>query len=76
MRRIDGTEIKYLLERRGYSLSDVARQLGVTPQNIWMIIWGCGTSQRVIAHIETLLGMKPGTLRIAKRKRTNILKAA
>ncbi len=76
MPRKDGSDIKYLLEKKGYSLSDVARDLRVTPQAVQKIIWGDGTSQRVIEYIEKLLGMKAGTLRIIRKRRADILRAA
>jgi plasmid maintenance system antidote protein VapI len=62
----NGSDLKYLLEKRGYSLTDVARELGVTTQCISLVIWGRKTSRPVIDHIERLLGMKPGTLRICR----------
>lgn len=73
MRAYDGADIKYLLEKRGVSLADVARQAGVTPSCVNHVIWGKGTSQYVVMHIERLLGWKPGRLQIARA--TN-LKAA
>ncbi len=66
MRKYDGSDIKYLLEKKGYSLSDVGRELEVTPQAVWQVIWGLDASQRIVAHIERLLGWKPGRLRIAR----------
>lgn len=76
LRIFDGSDIKYLLEKRGYSLSDVGCHLGVTPQAVHQVIWGLDASQRIVSHIERLLGMKPGTIAITKSKRTPILKAA
>lgn len=76
MRRLDGSDIKYLLEKDGVNLSDIARGLDVTPQAVWNVIWGCSSSRKIITHIERLLKMKAGTLRIVKRKPSNILSAA
>jgi len=66
MKTYDGTDIKFLLEKKGYSLSDVARELGLYPQTVWQIIWGFGKSQRIVSHIERLLGWTPGKLKIAR----------
>jgi len=76
MPKRDGSDIKYLLEKKGYSLSDVARDLGLRPQTVHMVVWGQGTSQRVIEYIEKLLGMKAGTLQIKQGRRADILRAA
>jgi len=72
----DGSDIKYLLEKKGFNLSDVARQLNVTPQNVFSVIYGLCTSQRVVRHIETLLCLTPGTLHISKEKRDALVKVA
>ncbi len=66
MRNYTGTDIKYLLEKRGYTLSSVAVELGVSPACVHHVIWGNGVSARVVEHIERLLGWKPGKLRIAR----------
>ena len=76
MRELDGSDIKYLLEKKGYSLSDVARDLEISPQAVWNYAWGFGSSQKIASHIERLLDMKPGTLRISKGRRPLICKAA
>lgn len=68
MKAIDGNDIKCLLGKRGYSLTDVARDLDVTPVAVHWVIWGAIAAQRISAHIERLLDMKPGTLRIKKVK--------
>ena len=55
----DGTDVKYLLEKRGYSFTDVARQLDVTPQTVYHVARGIFKSKRVVLHIEKLLGLAP-----------------
>ena len=72
----DGADIKYLLEKKGYSFSDVARQLHVTPQTVFHVARGIKRSQRVLHYIEMLLGMKPGTLKISREKRDALVKVA
>jgi lambda repressor-like predicted transcriptional regulator len=74
MRTYNGSDIKYLLDKKGYSLSAVAREIGVTPQCVHLVIWGIGTSRPVVEFIERLLGWKPGALKIARA--TNRRKAA
>ena len=54
----DGSDIKYLLEKKGYSLSDVAIELDVTPQTVYHVIWGIQSSKRVLDHIKNILGIK------------------
>jgi predicted transcriptional regulator len=76
MRTYDGNDIKYYLAKRGYKPRDVARELKVSPPMITQAIWGGRPAKRIIAHIEMLLGMKPGTLRIMKRKQASTLRAA
>ena len=73
--RLDASDIKYLLEKKGFSLSDVARQVGVTPQCVHLVVRGVITSKRVAAQIAKLLGYEDGKLRIAKAKQSR-LKAA
>ena len=72
----DGSDLKYLLEKKGFSLSDVAKQLEVTPQTIFHVVMGLKSSQRVVRHIEKLLGLAPGTLEITREKRDAIVKFA
>ena len=71
-----GAEIKYLLEKKGYNFSDVARELGITPQVVHLVARGIAKSQRVTRHIEKLLGMAPGKLEISREKRDAIVKVA
>ena len=66
MKTYDGNDIKCLLGKRGYSLSDVGRELGVTPQAVWNVAWGLSVSQMIATYIERLLGWKPGRLKIAR----------
>jgi predicted transcriptional regulator len=66
MRTYDGSDIKYLLDKKGYSLTDVAKELGVTPTCVHHVIWGNTVSARVVEHIERLLEWKPGKLKIAR----------
>jgi len=72
----DGTDLKYILEKHGFSLSDVAKQLKVTPQTVFLVVRGYRTSRRVITHIEKLLDMKPGTLVISRERRDELVKVA
>jgi len=73
----DGYDIRYLLlKKKGYSLTDIARQLGVTVENVHQVIFGKTVSKRVINHIEKLLGMAPNTLEISREKRDAIVKVA
>jgi len=74
--RCDGIKIKYLLERKGYSLTDVAQELGGSPQNVCNVIWGRCTSRPVLQKIETLLGMRPGSLEISREKTDSLIKVA
>ena len=72
----DGADVKYLLEKKGYRLTDVARQLDITPQAVFYVVRGYMTSKRVKRHIEKLLGMAPGKLVISREKRNAIVKVA
>ena len=72
----DGHDIHYFLKKKGYSLTDVAHQLGVSPQNIYQIIHGICVSKRVTEHIEELLGFAPGILEISREKRDELIKVA
>jgi len=74
--KLDGTDIKFLLEKKGYNLSDVARDMAITPQGVQRIIWGLAQSRRVTAYIETLLGLRPESLIISRSRTKNALKAA
>lgn len=72
----DGSDVKYLLEKKGYNFTDVARELGITPQVVYLVARGIKRSQRVTSHIEKLLGMAPGTLEISREKRDALIKVA
>ena len=72
----DGNDVQYLLKKKGLSLTDVARQLNVSKQNIHQVIFGKFRSQNVINHIENLLDIEPGTLEISERKREELVKVA
>lgn len=72
----DGADIKYLLEKKGYRYTDVARELGITPQVVFLVARGIKRSQRVTRHIEQLLGIAPGTLEITSEKRDALVKVA
>lgn len=61
--------IKYLLGIRGYSISSIARDLGISRQAVHQVISGQNGSRKISAHIERLLGMKPGTLIVNKEVR-------
>lgn len=66
METYDGNDIKYLLGKRGYTLRSVARDLDISPTCVNHVIWGRLTSHRVAEHIERLLEMDPGQLKIAR----------
>ena len=72
----DGNDLQYLLKKKGFSLSDVARQIEVTPQIIFHVVNGIKKSQRVIQYIEKLLGLKKGSLEISRDKRDALVKVA
>lgn len=72
----DGADVKYLLEKKGFSFSDVARQLDVTPQTVYHVARGIIKSKRVVQHIEKLLDMAPGSLEISREKRNDLVKVA
>ena len=72
----DGADIKYLLEKKGLSFSDVAHQLDITPQAVYHAARGIYKSQRVTRHIEKLLGMAPGKLEISREKLDALIKVA
>jgi predicted transcriptional regulator len=73
---LDGADIKYLLEKKGHTMRDVAEAVGVTPSAVCYTIWGQTQSRRITNRIETLLGMEPGTLEISKEKRDALIGAA
>jgi len=72
----DGIDIKYFLKRRGYSLSDVARQIDRTPQHVFNVIMGVYKSQLVVGRIEKLLDMESGTLKISPRAKSSMVEVA
>lgn len=39
--------IQYYLKVRGFSLSDIARDLEITPQAVWNVVTGLSNSRRV-----------------------------
>ena len=69
-------DLKYILEKKGYSLSDVALKLDVTPQTIFHVIWDMATSQRFVRNLEKLLDITSGSLEISREKRNAIIKVA
>lgn len=54
--------IRAELLKRGYTLTDVARQLNLSDTTIQMVIDDRGKSRRVASHIEKLLEVPKGTL--------------
>jgi len=74
--RCNGIRIKYLLELKGYSLTDVAQELGGSPQNVCNVIWGRSISRPVQQKIETLLGMEPGSLEISRERKGSLVRVA
>jgi len=70
MKTLDGHDIKCLLGKKGHSFTSIGRDLGVTPQAVSQVVWGKDTSQRIMEHIERLLGVKSGTLQMVHRTRT------
>ena len=72
----DGNDIQYLLKKKNLSLTDVARELGVSTPAIFYVIRGFKKSKRIIQHIEKRLGMYPGSLEISREKREALIKVA
>ena len=64
----DGVDLKYLLEKKGYSFSNIARNINVTPQHVFRVVRGYSKSERVIRHIEDILSLVPGELEIISPK--------
>jgi len=54
--------IKYRLRIAGYSLSDIARELSITPKSVSAVCRGFGRSKRVEALIAEKLGETPQAL--------------
>ncbi|OPL13684.1 MAG: hypothetical protein AVO39_10115 [delta proteobacterium MLS_D] len=73
---LDETDIKYLLRKNGYSYKKVAEQLDVSFQIVYEVSRGIKTSRRIRTHIEQLLGIKEGTLRISKERCPPLIKVA
>lgn len=69
----DGSDIKYLLEKKGYSLSDVAIELDITPQTVHHVIWGIQSSKRVLDHIKNILNIKNEFKVSRTKKDVNVL---
>ncbi len=72
MHTYTGSEIKSLLSDKGYNQNKIARDLCISKVTVHLVIWGKATSRPVTAHIERLLGMKPGELKIARATNRNI----
>jgi len=73
---LDGADVKYLLQKKGFSFTDVARQIGVTPGSIFLVSTGQRKSKRITSYIENLLDIEPGTLEISERKREELVEVA
>ena len=73
---LDGYDVQYLLLKKNITFTDIARELDVTPQNIFMVVKGGRKSQRVLRHIEKLLGIAPETLEITNEKREALFEVA
>lgn len=73
---LDGADVRYLLQKKGFSFTDVARQIGVTPGGVFLVSTGQRKSKRITSYIENLLGIKPGTLEITPLKRDELVKVA
>jgi len=54
--------IRAELLKRGYTLSGIARELGITINSVRFVIEGQAKSHRVASHIENLLEVPRGTL--------------
>jgi len=72
----DGNDIRYLLRKKNLSYTDIARNLGITPQAVFMVANGVIKSDRVIRYFEKLLGMRNGTLEISREPRDALIKVA
>jgi len=73
---LDGTDIQFLLRKKGYRYKDVAKHLNVSVQNINQVIYGKTNSYRVVRYIEKLLGFPPESLEITSEKRDELVKVA
>ena len=54
--------IRAELLKRGYTLTDIARELGITINSVRFVIEGQAKSRRVASRIEELLEVPKGTL--------------
>ena len=54
--------VKGELIKRGYSLTEVARHLNLSPTTVHLVVSGKGKSARVAEYIESLLGVPRGSL--------------
>ena len=70
----DGNDIRYLLRKKNLSYTDIARNLGITPQAVFMVANGVIKSDRVIRYFEKLLGMRNGTLEISREPLDALIK--
>ena len=72
----DGIDILYLLKKRGINMIDVSRQINCSLGHVHYVIHGKYRSPVVIRHIEKLLDMRPGTLRISPKTESSLVKVA
>ena len=49
--------IQYNLKVNGFSLSDIARDLCISPQAVWRVVSGLSTSKRVNEWIKLKIGI-------------------
>lgn len=73
---LDGSDIKYLLEKHGYNYSKIARDLKVNKSTVHRVANGELISPRVKRAIEKALGLKAGTLKISREQRPPLVKVA
>ena len=48
---LDGADVRYLLQKKGFSLTDVARMIGVTPGGVILVSTGQRKSKRITSYI-------------------------
>jgi hypothetical protein len=73
---LDGNDLKYLLAKKGITLSDIAAECNVNASCVSLVVNNVGRSQRIISHIEKRLGLKPGEIELSKERRSELVKVA
>lgn len=68
-----GLDIRYLLEKKAFNHSYMARELNITPQVIFLVTRGVKKSQRVTIYIEMFLNIAPGKLELSNERRNTLV---